>query len=164
MFQTTDRGTGCFTRAVPIRPRRVADSGGKVSDMTNFLEIYPRLVVEGADAALDFYTAAFDGEVSERYAGPNGKIVHAMVVAGPVRFAVKDADSYDAAPTGGGVPVIIALYVSDPDDVAARMEAGGATVVFPVADQPYGERAGRLADPFGHLWMLAARTPAHATT
>jgi PhnB protein len=48
--------------------------------------------------------------------------------------------------------------------VAARMEAGGATVVFPVADQPYGERAGRLADPFGHLWMLAARTSAHATT
>jgi len=130
--------------------------------MTNFLELYPRLVVEGAEAALDFYTAAFDGEVSERYTGPDGRIVHAMVVAGPVRFAVKDADQYDAAPTGGGV--IIALYVSDPDEVAARMEAGGATVVFPVADQPYGERAGRLADPFGHLWMLAARTPAHATS
>jgi uncharacterized glyoxalase superfamily protein PhnB len=130
--------------------------------MTEILEFYPRLVVEGADAALDFYTAAFDGEVSERFAGPDGKVVHAMVVAGPARFAVKDADRYDQAPTPGGAPVIIALYVSDPDAVAARMEAGGATVVFPVADQPYGERAGRLADPFGHLWMLAARTPAHA--
>lgn len=126
--------------------------------MTEILELYPRLVVDGADAALDFYTAAFDGQVSERYTGPDGRVVHAMVTAGPVKFAVKDADSHDRAPAEGGVPVIIALYVADPDAVAARMERGGATVVFPVADQPYGERGGRLADPFGHLWMLAART------
>ena len=91
--------------------------------MTEILELYPRLVVEGADAALDFYTAAFDAQVSERYTGPDGKVVHAMVVAGPARFAVKDADGYDPAPTDGGVPVIIALYVADPDAVAARMEA-----------------------------------------
>ena len=126
--------------------------------MTEILELYPRLVVEGADAALDFYRTAFDARVEERYTGPDGKVVHAMVIAGPARFAVKDADDYDPAPTEGGVPVIIALYVSDPDAVAARMEAGGAKVVFPIADQPYGERGGRLADPFGHLWMLAART------
>jgi PhnB protein len=125
--------------------------------MTEIHELYPRLVVTDADAALDFYTAAFDAEVSERHTGPDGKIVHAMVTAGPVKFAVKDADGYDPAPSDGSVPVIIALYVSDPDAVAARMQRGGATVVFPVADQPYGERGGRLADPFGHLWMLAAR-------
>jgi PhnB protein len=126
--------------------------------MTEIFELYPRLVVEGADAALEFYGNAFGAQVSERHTGPDGKVVHAMVTAGPVRFAVKDADSYDSAPTDGGVPVIIALYVADPDAVAARMERGGAKVVFPVADQPYGERGGRLADPFGHLWMLAART------
>ena len=126
--------------------------------MTEILELYPRLVVDGADAALAFYTAAFGGEVAERYTDPDGRVVHAMVAAGPVRFAVKDADGYDPAPTAGGVPVIIALYVSDPDAVADRMVDGGATVLFPVADQPYGERGGRLADPFGHLWMLARRT------
>ena len=126
--------------------------------MSEFLELYPRLVVDGADAALDFYRKAFDAQVSERYTGPDGKVVHAMVVAGPVRFAVKDADGYDPAPTAGGVPVIIALYVSDPDAVAARMVDGGATVVFPVDDHPYGERGGRLADPFGQLWMIACRT------
>ena len=126
--------------------------------MTEIFELYPRLVVEGADAALEFYTAALGAQVSERHTGPDGKVVHAMLTAGRVRFAVKDADSHDPAPTDGGVPVIIALYVADPDAVAARMEQGGAKVVFPVADQPYGERGGRLADPFGHLWMLAART------
>ena len=75
-----------------------ADAESKVTAMTEILELYPRLVVEGADAALDFYTAAFDGEVSERYTGPDGRVVHAMVVAGPVRFAVKDADDVRPGP------------------------------------------------------------------
>ena len=126
--------------------------------MTDIHELYPRLVVDGADAALAFYSAAFGGEVTERFTGPDGKVVHAMVAAGPARFAVKDADGYDQGPAGGGVPVIIALYVSDPDAVAARMLQGGATVIFPVADQAYGERGGRLADPFGHLWMLSRQS------
>ena len=125
--------------------------------MTEILELYPRLVVDDAEAALRFYGDAFGAQVSDRHDGPDGKIVHAMLTAGPARFAVKDADEHHPAPTDGSVPVIIALYVADPDAVAERMERGGAKVVFPVADQPYGERAGRLADPFGHLWMLAAR-------
>lgn len=120
-------------------------------------DIYPRLVVTGADRALAFYTAAFGGRVTERSTDPSGRVVHAMVDVDGARFAVKDADQYDPAPTPGAVPVIVALYVDDPDAVAARMEAGGAQVVFPVADQEYGERGGRLADPFGHLWMLARR-------
>lgn len=123
--------------------------------MSEILEMYPRLVVDGADVALDFYTRAFGGAVSERFADGNGHVMHAMVTAGPARFAVKDADSVDAAPDGGGLPVIMALYVSDPDEVAERMVEGGAEVVFPVADHDYGDRAGRLRDPFGHLWMIA---------
>ncbi|WP_300012048.1 VOC family protein [Pseudonocardia sp.] len=121
-------------------------------------DLYPRLVVNGADAALAFYANAFGGEVTERFTDPDGRVVHAMVAVDGVRFAVKDADGYDPAPVAGGVPVIIALYVADPDAVAARMVAHGATVIFPVADQPYGDRGGRLADPFGHLWMVARRT------
>ena len=121
-------------------------------------EIYPRLVVDGADTALSFYTESLGATVTERYTDGEGRVVHAMLDVDGARFAVKDADGYDPAPGEGGVPVIIALYVDDPDAVAARMEAGGARVVFPVADQPYGERGGRLADPFGHLWMLARRT------
>jgi PhnB protein len=123
-------------------------------------DLYPRLVVNGADAALAFYANAFGGEVTERFTDPDGRVVHAMVNLDGVRFAVKDADGHDPAPVTGGVPVIIALYVDDPDAVAARMVDHGATVIFAVDDQPYGERGGRLADPFGHLWMVACRTEA----
>lgn len=132
--------------------------------MTEILDLYPRLVVDGADAAIAFYRSAFGAELLDRHTGPDGNVVHAMLAAGPVRFAVKDADEYDSGPGAGGVPVIIALYVADADAVADRMLAGGASVVFPVADQPYGERGGRLADPFGHLWMVAQRTLAAAAT
>jgi uncharacterized glyoxalase superfamily protein PhnB len=54
--------------------------------------------------------------------------------------------------------VILALYVDDPDATAAAMLAGGGTVIFEVSDQPYGERGGRLADPFGHSWMISHRS------
>jgi PhnB protein len=119
-------------------------------------DFYPRLVVEGADAALAFYAKVFGAEVTERYAD-GGRVQHAMVVAGSARFAVKDAGDGDPAPSGGGMPVIMALYVDDPDAVAARMVDAGARVLFPVTDHEYGERAGRLADPWGHQWMLAER-------
>jgi PhnB protein len=124
--------------------------------MSEINEFYPRLVVEGADDALAFYAKVFRGEVTERYAD-GGRVQHALLVAGPARFAVKDAGDGDPAPSGGGLPVIMALYVDDPDAVAARMLDGGATVIFPVSDHEYGERAGRLADPWGHQWMLAKR-------
>lgn len=128
-----------------------------MAPMTEILSLHPRLVVEGADAALAFYSTAFGGEVLERYTGSDGRVVHAMVAAGPVRFAVKDAGDGDRAPTSGGAPVLLSLDVSDADAVAARMLAAGATVIFEVADHGYGDYGGRLADPFGHQWILSQR-------
>ncbi len=127
-----------------------------LTSMTEILDLHARLVVDGADAALAFYTAALGGEVTERYT-VDGRVVHAMVRVGPVRFAVKDAGDGDAAPSGGGGPVILSLDVTDADAVAARMLATGATVVFEIGDHGYGDYGGRLADPFGHQWMLSQR-------
>jgi PhnB protein len=123
--------------------------------MSHITALYPRLVVEDADAALDFYTRALDCTVTERYTGPDGRVVHAMVEAGPARFAVKDAGDGDPAPTGAGIPVIMSLDVSDADAVAERMLGAGATVIFPLADHGYGQYAGRLRDPYGHQWLIA---------
>nr|MDT0664634.1 hypothetical protein [Micromonospora sp. DSM 115978] len=87
-----------------------------------------------------------------------GNVVHASLTIGPATVAVKDEGDGDPAPTSlGGSPVIIALSVADADAVAEAMVAGGAQVVYPISDWPYGERGGRLADPFGHLWMLSQR-------
>ncbi|GAA4535782.1 VOC family protein [Pseudonocardia xishanensis] len=121
--------------------------------MTRLEQLYPRLAVRDADAAIAFYRDAFDAELAERYAAPDGTVVHALLRAGAVVWAVKEADEYDP-----GDSAVLALYVDDVDAVGAALEKAGAIVRFPIADQPYGERAGRFTDPFGHQWMVAQRT------
>jgi uncharacterized glyoxalase superfamily protein PhnB len=127
--------------------------------MQNITALQPRIVVDGADAALDFYARALGGTVSERYTGADGRVVHSLVTAGPARFAVKDAGDGDPAPSGDGVPVIMSLEVNDADAVAERMLAAGATVIYEIADRGYGY-GGRLRDPFGHQWMISQEAPA----
>jgi PhnB protein len=123
---------------------------------SSVLRMYPRLVVSDAARAIDFYVAAFGAKEVARYTDPNEKIVHAEVQIGGVTLAVKDEGDGDPAPTTlGGSPVIIALDVADADAVGEAMVKAGATVVYPIQDWPYGSRGGRLADPFGHLWMIS---------
>jgi len=57
----------------------------------------------------------------------------------------------------GGVSAIMATYWPDVDAAWQRALAAGAEVVHPLADQFYGERAGRLRDPEGQQWMLSQR-------
>jgi uncharacterized glyoxalase superfamily protein PhnB len=118
--------------------------------------LYPRLVVADAARAIEFYATAFGATEHDRYTDPAGRVVHAELEIGGATVAVKDEGDGDPAPTTlGGSPVLIALDVADADDVAERMIRAGASVVYPVADRPYGQRGGRLADPFGHLWMVS---------
>lgn len=51
--------------------------------------------------------------------------------------------------------MLLGLEVADVDAVGARMVAAGATVIYPIQDQFYGQRSGRMRDPFGHLWILS---------
>lgn len=121
----------------------------------NIRTMYPRLVVSDAARAIEFYAQALGADEVERYTSPDGRIVHAEVRIGELRLALKDEDDGDPSPTTlGGSPVMLALEVDDADAVGAALERAGATVVHPIADQPYGSRGGRLADPFGHLWMI----------
>lgn len=116
-----------------------------------------RLVVDDAVAALSFYVAGLDGRELVRMADPSGRIVHAEVQVGESVFSVTEADGdVNKSPLGlGGSPVLCHFQVPDADARSATMIANGATVVFPVADQHYGSRDGRLQDPFGHLWLLS---------
>jgi PhnB protein len=125
--------------------------------MTTTTTLLPRLIVADAVRAIDFYAAAFGAEEIERHAGDDGKIVHAELRFDGVTLTLKDEEpeTTDVGPaTLGGSPVILTLEVTDADAAAARMEKAGATVVYPIADWPYG-RMGRLRDPFGHVWMIS---------
>jgi PhnB protein len=114
------------------------------------------LTVKNAVAAVDFYGAAFDAVEQERFTAPTGHVVAELAIDG-LRFFVVDEnpDAFNVSPASlGGTTVRMNLIVDDPDATAAKAIAAGATEVFPVSDQPYGLRQGRVADPDGHHWLI----------
>jgi PhnB protein len=60
----------------------------------------------------------------------------------------------------GSSPVVIYVYVEDVDKTMERAVAGGATVLFPVQNQFWGDRIGWVMDPSGHVWTIATRVEA----
>jgi len=117
----------------------------------------PMLTVRDAAKAIAFYEQAFGArEAAPRVTTPSGQIVAQLAIDGQ-RFFVVDENppAFNLSPqTLNGTSVRLNLVVDDPDAVAVRAVNAGATVVFPIADQPYGMRQGRVADPFGHHWLI----------
>ena len=123
--------------------------------MTN-PSVRPRLVVRDGAAAIDFYTSALGAKEIHRFADPSGKIIDAELQIGDDVFSLTEeqADVNLSPATLGGSPLLLTLTVDDADAVGAAMEQAGAEVVFPINDQFYGRREGRLRDPSGHLWIV----------
>ena len=114
------------------------------------------LSVRGAAAASEFYQRAFGARERSRVTSPDGRIV-ALLAIGDAEFGVVDEAPQvgNLSPeTLGGTSVRISLHVADPDAVAQRAVEAGAEIIFPVEDQPYGMRQGRVGDPFGHHWLI----------
>ncbi len=125
-------------------------------------KLSPHLIVAGAARAIDFYKDVFDAREVSRYADDKrgGHIVCAELAIGDQMLTLADEarEWHNHAPGSlGGSPVILNLEVDDVDAVGARLEAAGATVIYPIADHFYGERSGRFQDPFGHLWLVTKK-------
>lgn len=134
---------------------------GKVNPIP---EDRPRLgvyiTVKDGAAAIDFYKRAFGAEEVVRMTDPSGRVSHADLKIGDALLMLSDEwPEYDALSpkTLGGSPVMLHLYVEDADAAVARAVEAGATLKEPVADQFYGDRGGRVIDPFGHKWWIASR-------
>ena len=122
-----------------------------------FHSVTPGLVVRGGIEALEFYKAAFGAEVIARMDTPDGKLMHAEFRIGNsiVMLGEECPDWGVVAPeTLGGSPVSLNIYVEDCDAVFNRAVEAGATVKMPVADMFWGDRYGKITDPFGHSWGI----------
>ncbi|MEL6195468.1 MAG: VOC family protein [Myxococcota bacterium] len=119
-------------------------------------QIHVRLVIDGVDEALRFYTEVFGAELLERFEDNKGAVVHAALKIGESTISVTEHSQYNtSASVLGSSPVILGLTLDDPDTICARMVERGSEVIFPIANQHYGKREGRIRDPFGHLWILS---------
>ena len=117
----------------------------------------PMLTVRNASAALGFYRRAFGAIEKTRFDTPTGQIVAEMTLEGGSFFVVdENPDAFNLSPeTLGGTSVRISISVKDPDATAAQAIGEGAVEIFEVTDQPYGLRQGRVADPYGHHWLIS---------
>jgi PhnB protein len=120
--------------------------------------VIPYLTIEGAAAAIEFYTKVFGATERVRMPGPDGKIGHAELEIGDSVVMLADAfpEMGNPAPKAlGGTPVTVMVYVEDVDATFERALKAGATEERKVENQFYGDRAGQFVDPFGHKWFVA---------
>jgi PhnB protein len=140
------------------------ENAGSVTPVPEHLHtVTPRLVVRDGAAAIAFYREAFEAiELGERFTGPDGQLIHAEIRIGDSVVMISE-EGEDGAPArspeslDGVVTSIMATYFEDVDTVWARAIAAGAEVIYPLTDQFYGDRGGRLRDPLGQQWMLSQR-------
>jgi len=124
-----------------------------------FHTLTPGLVVKDGSRAIDFYKKAFGAEEILRMPGPGGKgVMHAELQFGDSRLFLSDEmPGMNTAPeTLKGTTQTVYMYVQDVDALFNRAVTAGAKVVFPLADMFWGDRFGKVADPFGHEWALAS--------
>jgi PhnB protein len=120
--------------------------------------VTPYLCVDGADAAIAFYTKVLGATEKVRMGAPGGKIGHAELALGDSIVMLADEHpevGFLGPKTVGGTPVTISVYVEDVDAVYERAVAEGASAERPVENQFYGDRTGQFQDPFGHRWHVA---------
>jgi PhnB protein len=120
--------------------------------------VTPYLVIRGAGRALEFYAKAFGAEEVFRMPAPDGSVMHAEMRFGDSIVMIgEEAPQMGAiSPAAlGGSPVSLLLYVPDVDAAFARATAAGCVAQMPPTDMFWGDRYGKLQDPFGHLWAMA---------
>lgn len=119
-------------------------------------KILPMLSVRDGKNAVDFYKKAFGANELWRIEDKAGEIVAGLSVDGAQFFLADESPEHSnfSPESLGGSSVRIELIVNDPDHVFQRALAAGAKEVWPVANQNFGWRQGRVVDPYGHHWLI----------
>jgi PhnB protein len=128
-----------------------------IPDGYNSVSAY--LIVKNAAEALDFYKQALGAEPGVRMTGPDGQsTMHAEMHIGNSTVMLSDENPQWGAQspeTLGGSPSSLHIYVEDADALFKRAVEAGCEVVAPIMDAFWGDRYGKLKDPFGHQWGIA---------
>jgi uncharacterized glyoxalase superfamily protein PhnB len=128
---------------------------------TGYHSLTPSVIVKDARKAIDFFKRAFGAEEIDTMTGPDGRIMHAEIRIGDSMLMMGEENpawsQFKSAETMGGSPFSLHIYVPDVDAAFKRATDAGAKVEMPVQDMFWGDRYGKVRDPFGHVWGLATR-------
>ena len=116
----------------------------------------PMLALRNCDKAIEWYKKVLKATELNRITD-GGKVAHAdLQISDCILMVAEEHPDYNKSPDQlNGTSIILNLYVPDVDETVNLALAEGATLIFPVKDQFYGDRAGRIRDPFGHMWIIS---------
>jgi PhnB protein len=139
--------------------RKAPAAKARVSPIApGFRSVTPQLTVRGAAAAIDFYKRALGAREVMRMASPDGKVMHAELKIGDSVIFLGDEfpeAGCQSPQTLGGATGSLHVYVPNVDAAFKRAVDAGAQATMPVSDMFWGDRYGKVKDPFGHEWGLA---------
>ena len=119
----------------------------------------PHITVKDANKAIDYYKKAFGAQVIVNMPGPGGKgVMHAEIKIGDsiIMLGEEMPGMAQKSPQSlGGVTSSLYLYVDDADSVYNKAVSSGGAARGPMQDMFWGDRVGRVADPFGQEWSIA---------
>jgi PhnB protein len=118
----------------------------------------PYLVIRDAASAIGFYTKAFGAKEKVRMSFPDGKVMHAEIKIGDSVIMLSEENPAwgSRSPQAlGGSAAHVMLCVKNVDAFVAAAVQAGASITMPIADQFWGDRFGKITDPFGHEWSVA---------
>ena len=125
----------------------------------NYPNVVAHLVVRQAARAIDWYRDVLGARERFRLDMPDGSVGHSELEIGRDGLIMigEESPQWNAlSPAAfGGSPVTFMVYVEDVDATVDRAVAAGARLEMKVETQFYGDRSGRIVDPFGHVWNIA---------
>lgn len=118
---------------------------------TGYTTVAPWIVTDDTGALLDFITRAFEGNELSRVQTEDGMVGHAEIRVGDTVLL-----AFDRRPDWPVMPSLLRVFVPDPDGTFERAVAAGARVVTELSDSAWGDRGGRVRDPFGNIWWVVS--------
>lgn len=120
--------------------------------------VMPYLIVDGAAAAIGFYSSVLGAKERMRMPMSDGRVGHAELEIGDAVIMLADENpqmGIRGPRSLGGTPVTVHVYCDDADATFERALQAGAKALRPMEDRFYGDRSGQFEDPFGHRWDVA---------
>jgi PhnB protein len=119
--------------------------------------ITPSITCKGAAKAIDFYKDVFHAKELSRMTMPGNMIGHADLMIGDSHLMLNDEfPDMASAPSPNSLPSVnLFVYTDNVDELFDRAVKAGCKVEMPLANQFWGDRYGKVRDPFGHQWGLA---------
>ncbi|MFF5294317.1 VOC family protein [Paractinoplanes globisporus] len=116
-----------------------------------YTSVAPWVVTPDTGALLDFVAEVFGGVELGRVQLEDGTIGHAEIRVGDTVLL-----AFDRQKDWPAMPSLLRVFVEDADAAMERAVAAGARVVTASATHAFGQRGGRVRDPWDNIWWISA--------